>query len=167
MYLGRLCFFNLHKTIHVKLYFTIKELCIAPTEPIPVAVADKLLTHHILPMNVVRRELGKPIHCVDSMGNHSGYRPEWWELQQGRSGGSQHTFKGLGAIDWRADKPHDIETLWKLLQKHTQYTRLVFYRDSHGNPLFIHCDYKATDGRCYLFSSDASSNWEFLASTPL
>ena len=37
-------------------------------------------------LQVLRDYIGKPIHINIS------YRPLWWELKQGRSGNSQHTF---------------------------------------------------------------------------
>lgn len=108
--------------------FTISELIITGTT-VPIHVADKLLLHHIWPMMTVREIYGKPIYA----SQQSGYRPEEWELQHGRSGNSQHTFKALGAIDWRAE---DLDKLMNLIIQHTAYNRMCRYEN------FIHCDYK-------------------------
>jgi len=141
----------------MKVYFTISELCIT-ADPIPLEVSDKLLKYHITPMNKVRTELNVAIHCQTSKGLNSGYRSKDWEISHGRSGNSQHTFIGKGAIDWRCSFfPTNKTQLLELIIKHTDYTRMAVY-DS-----FIHCDYKTTsDGKRQLFTSDVSSNWTFV-----
>lgn len=131
-----------------KIPFSISELCIS-SEPIPQEIADKLLEFHITPMIKVREELGGWV----TASQKSGYRPKSWEIMKGRSGNSQHTFQGKGAVDWTAS---DLDRLEELIITHTNYTRIVRY-DS-----FIHCDYKATDGKRYYFTSDAASNWTFI-----
>jgi len=129
-------------------YFTISELCISD-EDIPQHVADKLLKHHILQMNVVREKLGAPIWA----SQNSGYRPYTWEIARGRSGRSQHTFGDKGAVDWTCS---DLKELFKLLLEHTSYTRIAVYPSDEGN--FIHCDHKASSRQ--LFLSDSGSDWK-------
>lgn len=132
----------------MKNYFTISELCINQSKDVPLHVADKLLKYHILPMNKVRDELGAPIYA----SQRSGYRSIQWEIAKGRSGQSEHTFIGKGAIDWTAG---DLLELFKLILKHTNYTRIAVYPDGSGS--FIHCDYKANERQ--LFLSNSSSKW--------
>jgi hypothetical protein len=140
----------------VKVYFNISELCITGGT-VPLKVADKLLKYHITPMNKVREDLGMAVHCKTSEGLHSGYRPQYWEINHGRSGKSQHVFTGKGAIDWRcSDFENNKDELLRLIVKHTKYTRMAVYRN------FVHCDYKTTNGSRQLFISNASSEWIFI-----
>ena len=141
----------------MRVYFSISELCITG-DTVPIAVADKLLKYHITPMNAVREEFGLAVHCKTSDGLYSGYRPKSWELSHGRSGGSQHTFQGNGAIDWRcSDFANNKDELLRLIIKHTNYTRMAVYGS------FIHCDHKPTStGQRQLFTSTVSSNWTFV-----
>lgn len=127
--------------------FSTKEFCITGEVP-PFEVIDKLWKYHILPMQEVRDELNKPI----TASSNSGYRPVEWEIIHGRSGNSQHTFKGKGAVDWTSE---DLDELLRLIIELTHYTRIAVYNN------FIHCDYAAEDGKRYLFKSDSSSNWTF------
>jgi hypothetical protein len=128
----------------MELNFKLSEFNISG-EPIPENVADKILHHHILPMQPVRDELG--IKIYPSL--KSAYRSMSWEEDHGRSGTSQHTFKkrGKGATDWtcfsfRTNKKRLLEAIIK----HTDYTRICVYSG------FIHCDYKKTkDNKRQLF----------------
>lgn len=137
----------------MKVYFSISELCITG-DTVPLSIADKLLKYHITPMNRVRHELGLPVMA----SQNSGYRPKEWELDHGRSGGSQHTFIEKGAIDWTCEDFRDYkDELLELIIEHTDYTRMAVYNG------FIHCDYKPTStGKRQLFTSDASSKWTFV-----
>lgn len=150
----------------MKLWFTISEMCI-DVKAIPQQIADAILTWHIIPMSIVREKLGLAIFCKDSKGNKSGYRPYRWEILRNRSGGSQHTFgqgkKGVieedhrGAADWRCKNFRENKSeLLRLILEHTDYTRIVIYNH------FIHCDYKARDGKRYVFTSTDVSEWTFV-----
>ena len=135
------------------MFFTISELVI-DGEEVPLVVADKLLRYHIVPMNKVRAALGVPVHCKTSEGLNSGFRPHYWEILQERQGTSQHTFgdrgdgtydeTNWGAIDWRSE---DLDLLQQKIIELTDYSRIARYGS------FIHCDYKAKDGKRYLFNS--------------
>lgn len=127
-------------------YFKISELCIDKSKDVPQEIADKLLTYHIIPMNKVRHELGLAVWASQD----SGWRPKEWEIRRGRSGKSQHCFIKKGAVDWTCD---DIKELFKLILKHTEYTRIAVYPDAK----FIHCDYAATERQ--LFLSTNASKW--------
>jgi hypothetical protein len=134
----------------MKNYFTIRELCITG-DTVPVNIADKLIKYHILPMNSVREELGIPI----TASQKSGYRPAWWEIAHNRSGDSQHTFEGKGAVDWTCkDFSENKDKLLELIIQNTEYKRVAVYNT------FIHCDYKG-EGR-KLFKSGSDSHWEFV-----
>tara|TARA_R110000803_G_scaffold78075_5_gene143158 strand:+ start:5275 stop:5697 length:423 start_codon:yes stop_codon:yes gene_type:complete len=137
----------------MKVYFNIEELVITGETP-PANVEKKLWKHHINPMNKVREELGLWI----TASQHSGYRPVSWELSHGRSGKSQHTFTGKGAVDWTCeDFPTNKDKLLELIIKHTNYTRMALYNG------FIHCDHKSTsDGKRQLFNSNSASKWTFV-----
>lgn len=129
--------------------FSLTELCITNND-LPLDIADKLLKYHITPMVAVRKALNAPI----TASLKSGYRPVEYEKSKGRSGNSQHTFQGKGAIDWTAA---DLDKLEKLIIKHTDYTRIARYNS------FIHCDYKPTaDGKRQYFTSGADSRWVFV-----
>lgn len=135
-----------------KIPFNTSEFFINP-EWITMDVCDKLWKMHIIPMADVRHELGVWV----TASQKSGYRPKDHELKKGRSGNSQHTFEGLGAIDWTCqDFESKRNNFLHFILKHTEYTRLAIYDG------FIHCDYKATDGNRYIFRSDTSSNWELI-----
>lgn len=127
-------------------YFTLSECCIDKSKDIPQDIADKLLKYHIVPMNKVREKLGKPVWPSQD----SGWRPLEWELSRGRSGKSQHTFQGKGAIDWTAE---DLGELFELILRYTDYKRIAVYPDAH----FIHCDMNSNDRQ--LFLSTNNSVW--------
>jgi len=137
----------------MKLNFKISEFVIKGAI-IPSDVADKILKFHILPMQRVRDELAIPI----SASQRSGYRPVSWELSRGRSGNSQHTFKGMGAVDWTCSNFAQKKGLFlELIIQYTSYTRIAVYDG------FIHCDYKPTsDGKRQLFESGSDSRWKFI-----
>jgi len=126
----------------MKLHFKISEFLIVPTLPIEGDIADKIL-HHIEMIEPVRRIIGKPVY----VSKHSGYRPYYYEIQQGRSGESEHTFKGLGAVDYTCE---NIELLIDLVRK-TKYKRVAYYPLSK----FVHCDFGEDAG----FFIDKGKGW--------
>lgn len=123
-------------------------------KPIPEQIADKILFNHILPMQKVRDVLDIKMWASEK----SGYRSVSWERSHGRTGSSQHTFKGMGAVDWTCeDFGNNRAKFLEAIIKHTNYTRMAMYNG------FIHCDYKKTNtGQREVFVSDKNSNWEFL-----
>ena len=136
----------------MKIKFKISEFIIEKG-PIPVEVCDKILQHHITPMINVRKLFGSSLWPSQK----SGYRSVKWEKSRGRSGNSQHTFSGKGAVDWTCKNFKDNkEKLLKLLISNTEYTRLAVYNG------FIHCDYKPTpSGKRELYDSGGDSKWVF------
>ena len=73
-------------------HYVISDFCIS-NESIPPKIANNILLYHLIPMNQV--EDATPFHVYPSYskkGQPSGWRPYWWEIARGRSGGSQHTF---------------------------------------------------------------------------
>ena len=135
------------------LNFNLSEFNISG-EDIPEDVADKLLHKHILPMQGIRNVMRIRIWA----SKKSGYRSKKWELAHGRSGESQHTFQGNGAVDWTCeDFQNNKEQLKKCLILYSKYTRIAEYAG------FFHSDYKPTkSGKRELYISDAQSNWKFL-----
>lgn len=132
--------------------FIIEEFCITP-DPLPQHIASAILRYHIIPMLPVREDINQGLEPSE----HSCYRPYMWEIKQGRSGKSRHTFRdGKGACDWTTSNGRNLIELGKLILKHTRYTRIAYY------DTFIHCDYGASDGYRYIYNSDASSNWELI-----
>jgi len=123
----------------MRLHFSIKEFLIAPRYGLPTEVADKLLRFHIWPLNHVREQLGHAVY----VSQNSGYRPLKYELKQGRSGDSQHTFSGKGATDVTIS-PGELGKLFELLTE-SNYTRITYYPQE----LFLHCDYKANEQVLY------------------
>ena len=69
-----------------------------------------------------------------------GFRSFAHEIRQGRSGTSQHTFEGKGAVDLGSS---DMVYLLDALVE-TPYTRICMYEG------FFHCDYKTSDRRYYI-----------------
>ena len=137
----------------MKNYFKFQELCITGTT-LPISVATKLLLYHIIPMNTVREKLGISI----TASQKSGYRPVKWEKVKGRSGNSQHTFKGKGAVDWTCqDFINNKNKFLHHIINNTEYTRMAGYDG------FIHCDYKPTlSGKREIYKSNAQSEWELV-----
>tara|TARA_B100001146_G_C16178955_1_gene433732 strand:+ start:456 stop:917 length:462 start_codon:yes stop_codon:yes gene_type:complete len=143
------------------IYFTdIDKYCIGVAD-VPQKILNKLVEHHLNPMDVVRSALGIAIWASEE----SGFRPYNWEIAKGRSGTSQHTFgqkksgliydKELGAIDWTCSNFADNkERFLQAIIDHTKYTRMAVYNS------FIHCDYKATDnGKRTVYDSTPNSIW--------
>lgn len=115
------------------IYFTISEFIIDPdADDVPVHVADKILNKHIPVLNPIRKKLGTPLH----ISKNSGYRSPQWELDHGRDGTSEHTFKGDGAVDLTC-KTEAIKRLGDLLAQ-SEYHRVAWYPDNN----FYHCDFK-------------------------
>lgn len=119
----------------MKLNFKISEFNISG-EAIPEVIADKILKHHIQPMQDVREELDYALFPSQK----SGYRSKKWEIDHERSGTSQHVFDGKGAVDWTCNSfTERKKELLDSIIKHTEYTRIAIYEG------FLHCDYKPTD----------------------
>jgi hypothetical protein len=117
--------------------------------PIPQDVADKILMHHLIPLARVCQVSGLKL----VISKRSGYRPKWYEIKKKRSGDSQHTFEGFGAVDITCENFQEHK--WDLiahLNTETQYKRIALY-DSKN---FIHLDYKGT--KRILFDE----NWEVM-----
>lgn len=131
-------------------YFDIAEFLIDTNcEVVPIHVVRKIDKYHKPILNRIRRQLGVPV----IISQHSGYRTEEWEHSKGRSGNSEHTFKGKGAVDVRCNKKFD-ELLELLIQ--SDYRRVAYY-PAQG---FIHCDHKEVDRKQY-FEADESGKWNF------
>lgn len=135
-------------------YFAkLQEFIITGSANISAEIADKLYQFHIMPMQPVRETLGVWLTASE----HSGYRPRQWELKKGRSGNSEHTFTGKGAVDWTCkDFVKNKSKLLELIIKHTSYTRICIYDG------FIHCDYKLTKSEHReVYTSNSKSQWKF------
>lgn len=124
-------------------YFSIEEF--TQEEMIPPKIAQKILTYHITPMNSIREEFGEPIYISE----RSGYRSLDCELKNGRSGDSEHVFRGRGAADYTAN---DIYGLGKLLES-SLYASICYYPYRK----FYHCDYKVRAGK--LFTCEGDGKW--------
>lgn len=122
--------------------FTLSELCITD-DPLPLHVADKLILHINL-IQPIRDKLGIPIWA----SKKSGYRPYAYEIKKGRSGNSQHTFQGAGAIDWTCDVTFIELLIEELLE--SAYTRVCEYPGS-----FVHCDFKGNEKQFFCCSNGA------------
>lgn len=144
-----------------KPYFTLSEFLIEKSPEPPLSVSEKIMAHHIWPMNAIRAELGVPI----MVSKNSGYRSVDWEKGKGRDGLSEHTFQknphrqseGLGAADY-ITRPGNMVDLGIQLVARTDYTRICFYPDV--NTPFYHCDYRFPDRgkRLFLFRS-GDNDW--------
>lgn len=136
----------------MKLNFQISDFNISG-KPIPQEISDKILKWHIIPMQRTRDAL----NIAMWPSQKSGYRSVAWEKAHGRSGNSQHVFRGMGATDWTCQNfSSNKDAFLNAIMEHTDYTRMAVYNS------FIHCDYKPTkSGQRELYSSDAKSNWKF------
>lgn len=97
-----------------------------------VDVCQKIKDNHLDNLNSVRRVVKHPVYVT------SGYRPVFWERLMGRNGKSQHTFKGLGAVDVSTD-PAFIPILREALINNSDYARICYYPKEN----FFHCDHKS------------------------
>lgn len=120
-------------------------------EDIPQDVADKIIKYHMYPVWDIAIEMKA------YPSENSSYRSVKWEKSKGRSGNSQHTFKGKGATDWTCeDFQNNKDKLLNKLINNTEYIRFAIYNS------FIHCDYKDThDGKRLLFENKSNVGWEF------
>lgn len=75
-----------------------------------------------------------------------GYRSKEYELSRNRSGLSEHTFVGKGAVDLSA---LDANSLLIDLTK-TNYTRICYYPEEN----FFHCDFKEKSKRIYFINKN-------------
>lgn len=142
------------KTIAVnnktKIWFLLKEFIITG-DSVPVDVAQKILDNFIIPLSPVREALGIPIY----ISKRSGYRPDWWEWMHGRSGTSEHTFKGMGAADLTCDA---MDLLILDLKIMTGFTRICYYPHHR----FVHVDYKPVgQGKRAYYEANSKGKWIF------
>lgn len=128
----------------MKLYFVPSEFILRKDLPVPLSVQDKILRHHLWVLNPLRANLGCPVHISQS----SGFRPIEHEKQKGRSGDSEHTFEGKGAVDLTVIKPRMADLAQALIQ--SPYNRICYY-PSGG---FFHTDYKFPNRPQTLFISE-------------
>ena len=130
-------------------YFDITEFIIDPdAKVVPIDVVQKIDTFHKPILNAIREQLGIPV----IISKHSGYRTVEWEKERGRSGNSQHTFQGKGAVDVRSIE--DFKELLRLLID-SDYMRVCYY-PHHG---FVHCDFKGYHRQ--YFEADENGKWHF------
>lgn len=144
--------------------------CAIGHQAIPQDIADKILLHHIIPLNSVQDAL--PFEVIVSQ--ESCYRPYIWEIARGRNGKSEHTFgerenkiitdnKGACDITCEDYQKNSMELLLALI-KHTDYKRLAIYynwnQEAQAHTGFIHADYKDLhNGKRPIFVSTKASKW--------
>jgi hypothetical protein len=125
-------------------------------DAIPEKVADKILLNHIRPLERVSRVVPFEVR----VSAKSGYRPQWYEWSRGRSGKSEHCFKGDGAVDLTCDNWDQNKGLFLVaLIEQSRYTRIAEYDyiNARGERItFYHCDYRDMGGERWLFDS----NWK-------
>jgi len=110
--------------------FNMSEFIRRPDLPVPVEVQDKILEFHLYPLSFLRWDIDCPI--IISL--RSAFRPVEHEIEKGRSGNSEHCFKGLGASD--ITSPQFKKMVKRLLDLEI-YDRLILYPDNN----FVHGDY--------------------------
>lgn len=114
---------------------------------LPFHVIDKIINYHLPILNKIRSNIGKPL----IISENSGYRPIQWEIANGRSGNSQHTFKRLGAVDVTSS---DFEALIHECKK-SDYKRIAIYYDKK----FVHLDHNAKDKQIF---NVIDGKWELI-----
>lgn len=136
----------------IPLYFDFKEFLIDPTAEITPTIAQNIV-QHIDFLNPIRNESGEAL----VVSKNSGYRPEEYEKQKGRSGNSEHTtftIPDRGAVDlvYKFDQ-------FKMIYDAPFFTRICHY----VNNGFYHCDRKPVKGRNQYFESKSLKGpWEFI-----
>lgn len=128
-------------------YFKVEEFLITGKMPSD-EIVRKIKEYHIGVMDLVRHHFGAPI----MVSSNSGYRPVEWEKSHGRSGNSQHTFRGKGAADYTAS---DLDKLEEYIIKFSTYTRVCRYGS------FIHCDHKKTVDNKRRYYKYVNGKWKF------
>lgn len=137
-------------------YFRLTEFLVDPDmrdadSAVPVHVVEKIWRYHLPILNRIRHELETPL----IISEHSGYRPKEWELQQGRSGDSQHTFIGHGAVDLTCKTSRLVELKWKLAK--SDYARVAWY----PHKSFFHCDFKDAEQGKKWFEVTEKGSWKY------
>lgn len=133
--------------------FNIDEFIVDPSykdsmSNVPLHVVDKIMRLHIPILYYSRSKLGVPIYIT------SGWRSVQYELDKGRNGTSEHTFKGDGAIDMAVDSFADLMKLVAVLYW-TGYNRICLYPKQR----FIHADFKGDNHNLYI---DHGDGWQFV-----
>ena len=131
-----------------KVYFEIEEF--NRTGAILTKEIEDKIKVHIAEINPIRIELDFPV----LVSNNSGYRPREYEISKKRSGNSEHTFEGKGAVDYTASTASKVKKLVEKLKKDSKYTRICYYPNNN----FVHCDYK-TSKRQYFEALSPTSAW--------
>ena len=126
--------------------FTISEFLIDKTEQLTYQVADKILKYHIALIQPIRDIMKTPIYVSEN----SGFRSINWEKMHGRSGNSEHCFRGFGAVDYTC-RLSRLRELFDLL-KQSDYKRVCLYKT------FIHCDNKGFEKQ--VFTCDGVHGWK-------
>lgn len=113
---------------------------------------NKTAQQHIDYINGVAEDLGITV----KVSKRSGVRPKWYELQKGRSGGSEHSTYELpdrGAVDYVYNK----DLLNRLIEDKF-YTRVCYY----PNNGFIHADRKpfSDKGTRYYECQSPTGKWK-------
>lgn len=114
---------------------------------IPVHVVNKIINHHLPILNDVRDKMNAPVW----ISKNSGYRSVQWELDHGRSGTSEHTFRGDGAVDVTA---RNMQLLLKYMME-SDYKRICYYPEQG----FIHADQKGTN--YHYFEANPQGVWTY------
>lgn len=139
---------NVVKIMHNCDYFSIKEFLVDRVmTTVPVHVVDKIERFHKPIINPIRHKLRMPI----SVSGNSGYRSREWELEHGRKGDSEHTFIGLGAVDYTCE---DMDALLHELRL-SDYKRVCYYPHKR----FIHCDHYGD--RYHEFEANEAGVWQY------
>lgn len=113
---------------------------------LPDDVEKKIRLIHRPSLERVQCELGDSIKLEISL--KSAYRSKEWERSKGRSGYSEHTYSGLGALDLTFnDFATNKDKVLKALIEHSLYTRIAVYNS------FIHCDFKNKINDSYVYNS--------------
>ena len=133
--------------VEMKFKFKISEFCRDQVSDIPLEIADKILIH-IGVLTPIRDILGQPIY----VSKDSGYRTLKHEIGRGRSGDSEHVFRGGGAVDLTCD-PEYMGELVRLL-KMSAYRRVCYYPENN----FVHCDFK--EGIKRYYTSYPGAGWK-------
>ena len=102
--------------------FSVSEFVISG-DNVSLSVADKILKHHMNIIQPIRTTMGIAI----SVSENSGYRSELWEKNHGRSGKSQHCFKGNGAADYTCH-PARLDELFSLLSTPSPNGQSQFFK---------------------------------------
>lgn len=156
--------------LKTKVYFKLEEFIIDKAliskdrVNIPGYILLAIITHYLVPLNVIRREFGKPVVVSKS----SCYRPFVYERSKDRNGSSLHTFGDRGQLEPNITEytekgacdvtiyAMDLFVEFATLIARGPFMRICIYPEQK----FIHIDYNADQRHFFVCHSETRNKWK-------